>query len=91
MSLYTKKGRPLQVSENKVWSCSGKFVGRIKNDKIYGPDGKYVGTIVEKRLVYRSTDGTIVKSPFRVANRPGFMKPNCAVSPVWGDEPNIPD
>lgn len=45
MSLYTKDGRPLQVSGDKVYSRSGTVVGRIKGSKVYGSDGRYVGTI----------------------------------------------
>ena len=91
MSLYTKKGRPLQVHENTVYSKSGKVVGRIKNDKVYGTDGQYVGTIVNDRLVYRSTDSAGIGSPFTAANRAGTARANRAASAIWGDEPDIPD
>jgi hypothetical protein len=64
MGLYTKDGRPLQVSGDKVYSRSGTIVGKIKGDKVYGTDGHYVGTIVGDRLVYRSTQsGTVGRSP----------------------------
>lgn len=53
MDLYTKNGRPLQISGDKVYSRSGKIVGRIKDEKVFGTDGRYVGTIVSSRLVYR--------------------------------------
>lgn len=43
--MYTKSGRPLQVSGDKVYSRSGKIVGRIKGEKVYATDGRYVGTI----------------------------------------------
>jgi hypothetical protein len=56
MTLYTKNGRPLQVSGDKVYSRSGIIVGRIKGDKVYGTNGSYVGTIVRDRLVYRPPD-----------------------------------
>lgn len=83
MGLYTKNGRPLQVSGNTVFSRSGIVVGRIKNGKVFGTDGRYVGTIDNDRLVYRSTDSASVGSPFASANRAG--------SGIWGDEPDIPD
>lgn len=35
MNLYTKKGKPLQVSGITVYSKSGKVVGRIKGEKVY--------------------------------------------------------
>ena len=46
MDLYTKNGRPLLVSGDKVYSRSGTIVGRIKGEKVYGTDGRYVGTVV---------------------------------------------
>jgi hypothetical protein len=91
MNLYTKNGRPLQVSGDKVYSRSGKVVGRIKGKKVYGTDGHYVGTIVNDRLVYRSTDSAGIGSPFAAANLAGSARSNRAVSAIWGDEPNIPD
>lgn len=66
MGLYTRNGRPLQVSGMTVYSRSGKVVGRIKNEKVYGTDGRYVGTIIGDRLVYRSTDSAGVSSPLRL-------------------------
>lgn len=91
MSLYTKNGRPLQVSGDKVYSRSGRVVGRIKGDRVYGTDGRYVGTIVNDRLVYRSTHSATVSSPFSASNRVGTARANRAGSAMWGDEPDIPD
>jgi hypothetical protein len=91
MELYTKNGRPLQVSSDTVYSRSGKVVGRIKGEKVYGTNGRYVGTITDGRLVYRSTDSAGIGSPFAAANRAGSAKANHAGSAIWGDEPNIPD
>lgn len=89
--MYTKNGRPFQVSNDKVFSRSGKIVGRIKGEKVYGTDGRYVGTIVHDRLVYRSTHGAGVSAPFAAANRAGTARANRAGSAMWGDEPDIPD
>ena len=91
MELYTKNGRPLQVSGETVYSRSGMVVGRIKGKKVYGTDGHYVGTIASGRLIYRSTDSAGVGSSFSVANRAGSAKANRAGSALWGDEPDIPD
>lgn len=91
MDLYTKNGQPLQVSGDKVYSRSGKIVGRIKGEKVYGTDGRYVGTIVNDRLVYRSTHSAGVSSPFAAANRAGSGRANRAGSAMWGEEPSIPD
>jgi len=91
MDLYTKNGRPLQVSGNTVYSRSGQVVGRIKGEKVYGTDGRYVGTIDGDRLVYRSTHSSGISSPFSAANRVGSARANLAGSAIWGDEPDIPD
>jgi hypothetical protein len=91
MDLHTKNGRPLQVSGNTVYSRSGQVVGRIKGEKVYGTNGRYVGTIVNNRLVYRSTDSATISSPFAAANKVGTAKANRVGSAISGDEPNIPD
>lgn len=91
MGLYTKNGRPLQVSGDTVYSRSGTAIGRVRGDKVYGTDGRYVGTITGDRLVYRSTDSAGVGSPFSAANRAGSATASSAGSAVWGDEPEIPD
>lgn len=56
-ALYTKNGRPLQVSGNRIFNSDGLEVARLRNDRAYGPDGRYVGTVVNDRLVHRSTHG----------------------------------
>lgn len=91
MNLYTKEGRPLQVSGGTVYSRSGKVVGRISGNIVYGPDGRYVGTIDSGRLVYRSTDSAGVASPFSAANSCGTARASAVGSAMWGDEPRIPD
>jgi len=91
MDLFTKDGRPLQVSGETVYSRSGRVVGRIRGDKVYGTDGRYVGTITSGRLVYRSTDSAGIGAPFAAADRAGSGQANRARSALWGDEPDIPD
>lgn len=91
MDLYTKNGRPLQVSGETVYSRSGVVVGRIRGEKVFGTNGRYVGTIVGDRLVHRSTDSTGISSPFSAANRSGLARANSVGSAIWGDEPSIPD
>lgn len=90
MDLYTKNGKALQVSGDIVYSRSGQVIGRIKGKKVHGKDGRYVGTIVNDRLVYRTTDSSTISSSFTAANRAGTAKANRAGSGIWGDEPNIP-
>lgn len=89
--LYTKKGRPLQVDGDYVYSRSGRVVGRILGEKVFGPKGRYVGTIVGDRLVYRSTDRGAVAGSFSIGRRAGFAVAKAASSGIWGDEPEIPD
>ena len=91
MRLYTKNGRPLQVHGDKVYSRSGRIVGRIKVDRVFGTNGRYVGTIVKDRLVYRSTHSARVSSPFAAGNRGGAGMGNRGAVGLWGDEPEIPD
>ncbi|WP_418951644.1 4-fold beta flower protein [Pseudomonas granadensis] len=91
MDLYTKNGKPLQVSDVTVYSRSGKVVGRIKGEKVFGTDGRYVGTIVGDRLVYRSTQSAAISSPFAAANRVGSARAQRAGSALWGNEPDIPE
>lgn len=91
MDLYIKNGDPLQVSGNTVYSKSGKVVGRIYADKVHGPDGRYVGTIVNDRLVYRSSQSSTIRSSFSASNRGGNGKANRGGSGIWGEEPSIPE
>jgi hypothetical protein len=90
-SLYTKNGKPLKVSGDKVYARSGAVVGRIKGEKVFGPDGKYVGTISSGRLVYRSTHSASISFPFAASRHAGSATANRAGSAIWGDEPEIPD
>lgn len=89
--MYTKNGRPLQVSGDNVYSRSGKVVGRIRGEKVFGPDGRYVGTIIGDRLVHRSTDSAGIGSSFSAASHAASARASSAASAVWGDEPKIPD
>jgi len=91
MELYTKNGKPLQVSGSVVFSKSGVAFGKIRGNKVFGTDGRYVGTIVNDRLVYRSTDSASIGSPFAVVNRVGFIKANRAGAAIIGEEPRIPN
>jgi hypothetical protein len=47
MDLYTKDGRPLQVSGETVYSRSGQPVGRIRGSKVFGTDGRYVERVAK--------------------------------------------
>jgi hypothetical protein len=90
-SLYTRNGRPLQVSGSNLYSRSGTYVGRISGSKVYDPSGRYAGTIVGDRVVYRSTDSAFISGPSVSASRAGSAAAYAAGSAIWGDEPNFPD
>lgn len=91
MNLYTKNGRPLQVSGNSLYSGSGTYLGSISNGKVFDPSGRYAGTIDGDRVVYRSTDSAWMGSVSTSANRVGSAAANAVGSAIWGDEPNFPD
>lgn len=90
-NLYTKDGRPLRRSGNDIFSASGTHVARLRGDKAYGPDGQYVGTIVNDRLVYRSTQSASISSPFAQRAHAGFASAHRAGRAMLGDEPPIPN
>ncbi|MEU7935270.1 4-fold beta flower protein [Micromonospora echinofusca] len=90
-SLYTKNGRPLQVSGDSVYSRSGKYVGRISGGKVYDPSGRYAGTIVGDRVIYRSAESASISGPSVSAPRVGSAAASAVGSALWGDEPNFPD
>lgn len=89
--LYTKRGRPLQVSGSDLYSRSGKYIGQIRGNKVFGTDGRYAGTIVGDRVVYRSVDRAQVGSPSIRAPRAGSAAASVAGSAIWGDEPDFPN
>jgi hypothetical protein len=88
--LYTKNGRPLQVSGSDVYSKSGQYIGQIRGDTVFGTDGRYGGTIVGDRVVYRGTESARMGSPSTRAGRAGSARANAAGSAVWGEEPDFP-
>lgn len=89
--LYTKNGRPLQRSGDKLYSRSGQYLGRIRNGKVYEPAGRYAGTIVGDRVVYRSADSVTISGPSVAASRAGTARANRVGSATWGDEPAFSD
>jgi hypothetical protein len=91
MDLYTRDGKPLQVSGTTVYSSSGRVVGRISGNRVFGADGRYVGTIVGDRLVHRSTDNANTGASFSAADRIGSARASRVGAAIWGDEPDIPD
>jgi len=89
--LYTKNGRPLRRSGDKLFAPSGTYVGRIKGDDVFDPSGRYAGTIVGDRVAYRSTHSARIAGPTVSANRGASGAGNRGASGMWGDEPPFPD
>jgi hypothetical protein len=89
--IYTKDGRPLKVSGQDLIARSGMHVARMRNGKAYGPDGHYVGTIVNDRLIYRSTNSATISSPVAPRASAGHSRANRAPTAAWGEEPPVPD
>lgn len=87
--MYTKNGRPLRLSGDRVFGPSGRQVAKIRGRKAFGPDGRYVGTVVGNRLIYRSTDSASVGSPFAPAHRAPSARMNRVPTAKWGEEPPI--
>lgn len=90
-TLFTKNGRPLQLSGDKLYSRSGRYVGQIRGRKVFAPIGRYAGTVVGERVIYRSTDSASVSGLSTAANRVGSARANRVGSALWGDEPPFPD
>jgi hypothetical protein len=88
-SLYTKNGVPLSVRGSAVFNPSGDNFGYIRGDKVYGLDGSYRGTIIDDRLVYRSTDSATIGSARAASAGSASGSAARAASAMWGDEPNI--
>jgi hypothetical protein len=80
MDLYTKNGKPLDVSGDTAYSRSGAVVGKISGDRVFGADGRYVGGIVGDRLVYSSTESAVIGSSFSAANQAGSARASRAAS-----------
>jgi len=83
MALYTKDGRPLQVSGDKVYSGSGVVVGRIKGKKVFAPTGVTLGlSLANASCTARPTAPVLVRLlPRRIG--PAREKPIVA-GPVFG-------
>ena len=90
-NLYTKNGRPLTRRGDDLFSRSGAHVGRVRGDRVHAPDGRYAGTIVDDRVIYRSTDSAMISSPFAQAAGAGSASAQAPSSAAWGDEPDFPD
>lgn len=88
--LYTKRGRPLQVSGDKLYSRSGTYIGRISGKYVYGTSGRYAGTIVGNRVVYRGADAGRVGSASSSAARVGTARAYAVGSAISGEEPDFP-
>lgn len=89
MTIYTKNGEPLSRSGDDLFDSSGKHVARLSGTKAFGPSGQYVGTLVDDRLVYRSTDSAVIGSSFVRRAGSGSAQARAVGSAIWGDEPKL--
>jgi 4-fold beta flower protein len=90
MHLYTKNGAPLAVHGDRVYNPDGVNFGYVREDRVFGLDGRYRGTIVNGRLIYRSTHSARISGPrAQAASRAGSARAHRAGTGAWGDEPNI--
>lgn len=89
--LYTKNGRPLEQSGDRLFSRSGQYLGRISNGRVYNPAGQYAGTIVGDRIVYRAIDCATLSGPSVSINHVGVARINAVPAAILGDEPPFPD
>ena len=88
-ALYTKNGVPLNVSGSSVFNPQGQNFGYIRGDRVYGLDGRYRGTVVNDRLVYRSTHSATISSSRAAHAGMSSARAARAGSAMWGDEPDI--
>lgn len=89
-SLYTKNGVPLTVRGDCVFNNRGQNFGYIRGEKVFGLNGRYRGTIVNGRLIYRSTHSAVIsgaRAP-RVSISRGARAHRVGTA-AWGDEPDI--
>lgn len=91
MDLYTKNGRPLQLSGDQLFAQSGAYLGRLRNERVYDPSGRYAGTLVGNRIVYRATDSATISSPSIATPRIPTARINAIPSAMLGDEPPFVD
>ena len=89
-ALYTKNGVPLTVRGDRVFNSRGENFGYIRGDRVYGLDGAYRATIVNDRLIYRSTHSASMGGARAAsAGTGGSARAHRAGTAAWGDEPNV--
>ncbi|KAF1039355.1 MAG: hypothetical protein GAK35_03674 [Herbaspirillum frisingense] len=89
MSLYTKNGKPLHISNNIVYSKSGDPVGKLRGARVHDIDGAYVGTVVGDRLVHRAGHAASKAAPFSGARRVKGGSSGAGRAILAGKEPDI--
>jgi hypothetical protein len=89
-SLYTRDGLPLEVRRSAVYNPSGEHFGTIQGAGVYDLKGRYRGTIVDGRLIYRSTDSAMIGGVSgRFADIGETAEARVAAISDWGDEPDL--
>jgi hypothetical protein len=70
--LYNSSGRPIAfVSDDKVFSRSGLFMGRLDGNEVW--HGSYKGEIVKgDRFLYKTNKGSVIRGTPGVPGTPGI-------------------
>ena len=87
--IYTRDGVPLEIRGDAVFNPRGENFGYVQGDRVLGLDGQYRGSLVDGRLVHRSTDSAVLGSARAATAGSGSAHAHSAGSAIWGDEPDI--
>lgn len=70
--LFDSAGKPIAfVNQNKVFSRSGHFIGRLEGNEVW--HGSYKGEIIKNdRFLYKTTKGTIIHGTPGTPGTPGI-------------------
>jgi hypothetical protein len=70
--LYNSSGHPIVfINDNKVFSRSGKFIGRLEGNEVW--HGRYKGEIVKKnRFLYKTSKGSVIRGTPGTPGTPGI-------------------
>lgn len=70
--LFDSSGHPIVfVKDDKLFSKSGRFVGRLDGDEVW--HGRYKGEIVrEDRFLYKNSKGSVIRGMPGIPGTPGI-------------------
>ena len=87
--VYSKNGVPFLRDGDRLFDGSGVEVGRFHGSKVYNSRGRYAATLVNDRLIYRTSDSASVNSPFAPSRRGGFGVMRRIGAAINGSEPKF--